>query len=163
MIKSISKIFLLSVILLLLMANTVIAQNKEKIEWQAIEEMTNYSSEDISKIIEGTWVFKYRICQLSGSDSSKNEENGIEFKKGNIAFLWNKNIRSKDTLVWKINIDTKGWFSLDLQNKKTAEYISPHNEFDGTFTISKDLNFISFSNDIEIDAGCLVCYKRFVE
>jgi hypothetical protein len=159
---SLNKIFLLIMFFSLFTATKSISQKAEKITWFTDEEMAKVSMQDMSKKLEGKWLYIYRSCPWEDQETTKNEERVIEFKEDSTAFQWYKNNKTDAAFFWKIKEESKGWFTLDYKIEETDELVSPF-DLKGRIMISKDYKYISFSNEIEIDAGCLVCFKRVEE
>ena len=160
MIHSLIKSYILFVIFTFFYTNIAFSQNIEKIEWQTNDELNKYTLEDFHKIIEGKWLFVYKSCPWSTQEATKIEEIIIEFSKEDTAFFWYKNKKSDDKFSWKIVDKTNGWFTLDFKASTESELlISPLN-LKGIINISKDSKYISFSNNIEIDGGCLECFEK---
>jgi hypothetical protein len=157
------KIFLWSIIFISLISNTAVSQNYEKIQWLTDEEISQYSTEDVAEIIEGKWFYVYKNCPWSDLETTRDEGRAIEFTKEKSAFLWYKNAKTGDEYSWKIKETSKGWFIFELKTEKAGESLGLPFQLGGRFMISKDLKYIYFSNDIEIDAGCLYCFERSAE
>ena len=160
---SLDKIFILIVFFSLFIATKGISQKAEKIAWLTDEEMAKFSMQDMSKKLEGKWLYIYRSCPWEVQETTKNEERVIEFKEDSTTFQWYKNNKTDATFSWKIKEESQGWFTLDYKIGKTTELEVPPFDLKGRIMISKDYKYISFSNEIEIDAGCLVCFKRVKE
>jgi hypothetical protein len=161
--KAISNICILLASFMLIVNSSVYSQNYNKIEWLSTEEFEKCSIDDVSKILQGKWLYIYRSCPWSEQEIIKNEERQIEFYEGNTANEFYNNIKSENEFKWKVKETSKGYFSMEINiEHKNKLFLQPF-DLKGRIVFSKDYNYISFSNNIEIDGGCLVCFERVIE
>jgi len=136
------------------------AQNEDNIEWADNRELNNKANEIIASKITGKWLYIFKLCPFSKKENTRSTGYIIEFKTDSTAQLWYKNQKLDYSYTWKVNESVNTWFTLSLIVVNPPEIYIPPFRLEGQILISKNGKYLAFSNNIESDCGCMVCFEK---
>jgi hypothetical protein len=141
-------------------------ERPEAPKWLSYDQFSNWKPEEVATALKGRWSWYYSTGSWGKTDTTSYRDWEIEFSPTGHIYFYCEGQKVPLSFVWMGIKNKTGTFELDFKpDLTTAEPEGPRVEASGIgirgmIGLSEELNYVSFSNGLEVDAGPLSCFKR---